>query len=41
MMAQYSRQVNMDMENTEERALSPTCEVISNEAGYDEFNLWL
>ena len=40
MMAQYSRQVNMDMENTEDRALSPTCEVISNEAGYERSNLW-
>ena len=38
MMAQYSRQVNMDMENTEDRALSPTCEVISNEAGYGGSN---
>jgi len=32
MMAQYSRQVNMDTENTEERALSPTCEVLSEDA---------
>ena len=29
-MAQYSRQLNMD--NTDERALSPTCEVLNDEA---------
>ena len=32
MMAQYSRQVNLDAEVMEERALSPTCEVLSEEA---------
>ena len=32
MMAQYSRQVNMDTETMEDRSLSPTCEVLSDEA---------
>ena len=32
MMAQYSRQVNLDTEVMEERTLSPTCEVLSDEA---------
>ena len=33
MMAQYSRQVNLDTQDMmEERALSPTCEVLSEEA---------
>ena len=32
MMAQYSRQVNLDADLMEERTLSPTCEVLSEEA---------
>ena len=32
MMAQYSRQVNLDTDVMEERTLSPTCEVLSEEA---------
>merc|ERR1719225_2108824 len=32
MMAQYSRQVNLDTDVLEERTLSPTCEVLSDEA---------
>ena len=33
MMAQYSRQVNTDMEEAEERSLSPTSEVLSDPTG--------
>ena len=32
MMAQYSRQVNLDTDVLEERTLSPTCEVLGDEA---------
>lgn len=32
MMAQYSRQVNLETETTEERTVSPTCEVLSEDA---------
>ena len=31
-MAQYSRQVNLDTETMEDRSLSPTCEVLGDEA---------
>ena len=34
-MAQYSRQLNMD--NTEERSLSPTCEVLNDDAARTMF----
>ena len=32
MMAQYSRQFNLDTEAMEDRSLSPTCEVLSDQA---------
>ena len=37
-MAQYSRQVNLDTEITEDRTLSPTCEVLSEDARSEDFS---